>query len=47
MEIPEAFETATKEIIDFECEAEVVSSLSFSIVDFRVGERPHSVFAFA
>lgn len=24
MEIPEAFENATKEIIDFECEAEMV-----------------------
>lgn len=24
MEIPEAFESATKEIIDFECEAEMV-----------------------
>jgi len=25
MEIPEAYESATKEIIDFECEAEMVS----------------------
>ena len=32
MEIPEALENATKEVIDFECEAEMVRSSSSSTV---------------
>ena len=32
MEIPEAYEKATTEIIDFECEAEMVSALFIAFV---------------
>lgn len=32
MEIPEAYEKATTEIIDFECEAEMVSALFIGFV---------------